>query len=115
MSASFSVAPQGGIMLLNVSPATSIGPVTPCSRMRTTFASSPVTHSLPASGGYTPGTPSPDAWWHAAQVVEKTCFPSDCAPATDGVYSTHADAARMRAVSYTHLRAHETPEHLVCR
>src|SRR5678816_4746491 len=23
--------------------------------------------------------------------------------------------ARERAVSYTHLRAHETPEHLVCR
>src|SRR5665254_19843 len=24
-------------------------------------------------------------------------------------------AAASRAVSYTHLRAHETPEHLVCR
>src|SRR5678816_190744 len=24
-------------------------------------------------------------------------------------------AATLRAVSYTHLRAHETPEHLVCR
>src|SRR5678816_4681968 len=28
-------------------------------------------------------------------------------PATDRVFS--------KAVSYTHLRAHETPEHLVCR
>src|SRR5678815_5957328 len=26
-----------------------------------------------------------------------------------------SDVARMEAVSYTHLRAHETPEHLVCR
>src|SRR5674536_128140 len=25
------------------------------------------------------------------------------------------DAGGMTAVSYTHLRAHETPEHLVCR
>ena len=25
------------------------------------------------------------------------------------------EAARVHAVSYTHLRAHETPEHLVCR
>eukprot|EP00658_Telonema_sp_P-2_P067357 TRINITY_DN56267_c0_g1_i4.p1 TRINITY_DN56267_c0_g1~~TRINITY_DN56267_c0_g1_i4.p1 ORF type:complete len:129 (-),score=19.34 TRINITY_DN56267_c0_g1_i4:53-439(-) len=32
-----------------------------------------------------------------------------------GVVLTVARAARVRAVSYTHLRAHETPEHLVCR
>eukprot|EP01015_Nassula_variabilis_P031886 TRINITY_DN7291_c0_g1_i2.p2 TRINITY_DN7291_c0_g1~~TRINITY_DN7291_c0_g1_i2.p2 ORF type:complete len:129 (+),score=49.44 TRINITY_DN7291_c0_g1_i2:61-447(+) len=25
------------------------------------------------------------------------------------------DGRRIRSVSYTHLRAHETPEHLVCR
>src|SRR5678815_5265809 len=29
-----------------------------------------------------------------------------------GVYKMTVD---MKAVSYTHLRAHETPEHLVCR
>src|SRR5678816_3271376 len=28
-------------------------------------------------------------------------------------FSVHMDG--LRAVSYTHLRAHETPEHLVCR
>src|SRR5674536_144687 len=27
----------------------------------------------------------------------------------------HAETAEEKAVSYTHLRAHETPEHLVCR
>src|SRR5678815_5562848 len=27
----------------------------------------------------------------------------------------HAAASRRTPVSYTHLRAHETPEHLVCR
>src|SRR5678816_1716975 len=26
-----------------------------------------------------------------------------------------AEGCRLLAVSYTHLRAHETPEHLVCR
>src|SRR5678815_96990 len=26
-----------------------------------------------------------------------------------------SDTAKIKAVSYTHLRAHETPEHLVCR
>src|SRR5678816_2826724 len=28
---------------------------------------------------------------------------------------TASDKVDIRAVSYTHLRAHETPEHLVCR
>eukprot|EP00658_Telonema_sp_P-2_P051162 TRINITY_DN39195_c0_g1_i1.p1 TRINITY_DN39195_c0_g1~~TRINITY_DN39195_c0_g1_i1.p1 ORF type:complete len:103 (-),score=43.65 TRINITY_DN39195_c0_g1_i1:61-369(-) len=27
----------------------------------------------------------------------------------------HQLSAKLNAVSYTHLRAHETPEHLVCR
>ena len=31
------------------------------------------------------------------------------------VWSTLAGLALFGAVSYTHLRAHETPEHLVCR
>src|SRR5678816_4860989 len=44
--------------------------------------------------------------------------------ATDGLnrlFSNHSDALRLARdiglgpVSYTHLRAHETPEHLVCR
>src|SRR5678815_4939616 len=53
---------------------------------------------------------------------------SECNPAMTGVQD-HKDMARRqlrdhgqprldalpRAVSYTHLRAHETPEHLVCR
>src|SRR5688572_20268752 len=54
MSASFIVPPQGGIMPLYVSPATSIGPVMPCRMMRASLPSSPVTHSLPTSGGKTP-------------------------------------------------------------
>src|SRR5678816_1381106 len=28
---------------------------------------------------------------------------------------SHVTGAALDAVSYTHLRAHETPEHLVCR
>ena len=31
------------------------------------------------------------------------------------VKAQHVLALSLRAVSYTHLRAHETPEHLVCR
>src|SRR5674536_220607 len=34
-------------------------------------------------------------------------------PAKAGKYKTAA--YQVKAVSYTHLRAHETPEHLVCR
>ena len=30
-------------------------------------------------------------------------------------HQVHLNAASSQAVSYTHLRAHETPEHLVCR
>ena len=32
-----------------------------------------------------------------------------------GVQSFHVVENATKAVSYTHLRAHETPEHLVCR
>src|SRR5678815_3540730 len=31
------------------------------------------------------------------------------------VVSTNCSCGNTRSVSYTHLRAHETPEHLVCR
>ena len=31
------------------------------------------------------------------------------------IAQAEAEAERLKAVSYTHLRAHETPEHLVCR
>src|SRR5678816_933763 len=37
-------------------------------------------------------------------------------PTTDRKYVVDASKiAGLKAVSYTHLRAHETPEHLVCR
>src|SRR5678815_708349 len=41
----------------------------------------------------------------------------DCPSLIGPVYSAvgRADAVPEKAVSYTHLRAHETPEHLVCR
>eukprot|EP00658_Telonema_sp_P-2_P040175 TRINITY_DN2873_c0_g1_i10.p1 TRINITY_DN2873_c0_g1~~TRINITY_DN2873_c0_g1_i10.p1 ORF type:complete len:169 (+),score=21.85 TRINITY_DN2873_c0_g1_i10:221-727(+) len=32
-----------------------------------------------------------------------------------GSAGTHPRTSRFKSVSYTHLRAHETPEHLVCR
>src|SRR5678815_3760445 len=32
-----------------------------------------------------------------------------------GVPGIDRERERVKAVSYTHLRAHETPEHLVCR
>src|SRR5678815_3940578 len=35
--------------------------------------------------------------------------------ATDDLFSYETTRAVVKAVSYTHLRAHETPEHLVCR
>src|SRR5678816_3395277 len=33
----------------------------------------------------------------------------------DDVHAMQTEAQYINAVSYTHLRAHETPEHLVCR
>src|SRR5678815_1061086 len=33
----------------------------------------------------------------------------------DGLVGTNLDFIDPSSVSYTHLRAHETPEHLVCR
>src|SRR5678816_4704017 len=40
-------------------------------------------------------------------------------PLEDGSWElvsfTHKDSRGTESVSYTHLRAHETPEHLVCR
>src|SRR5678815_565603 len=52
-----------------------------------------------------PAVPSPRAW---------TCSHLSTARKFTAV-STVATGPTTRAVSYTHLRAHETPEHLVCR
>ena len=54
----------------------------------------------------------------------RKCHPVCVAAATDNdefgddtgfVVSPHACSANLLTVSYTHLRAHETPEHPVCR
>eukprot|EP00658_Telonema_sp_P-2_P019973 TRINITY_DN17859_c0_g1_i1.p2 TRINITY_DN17859_c0_g1~~TRINITY_DN17859_c0_g1_i1.p2 ORF type:complete len:101 (+),score=10.33 TRINITY_DN17859_c0_g1_i1:333-635(+) len=37
------------------------------------------------------------------------------APNPPEIKDTNDDGVAAMAVSYTHLRAHETPEHLVCR
>src|SRR5678815_5574083 len=42
--------------------------------------------------------------WHIAEKESEWFSPSDS-----------SFMINYRAVSYTHLRAHETPEHLVCR
>src|SRR5678815_1518758 len=44
------------------------------------------------------------------QVGGQGHFPAEC-----GSYYSHLYALKHTPVSYTHLRAHETPEHLVCR
>src|SRR5678816_2966713 len=40
---------------------------------------------------------------------------TDPHPIKDGLEEAARRIAGSKAVSYTHLRAHETPEHLVCR
>src|SRR5678816_4663599 len=40
---------------------------------------------------------------------------NDLAVANNGTFTFSAQLTNTAAVSYTHLRAHETPEHLVCR
>src|SRR5678815_717841 len=47
------------------------------------------------------------------QILAPIPLPTSC---RDGyAFRQHVAAARRNTVSYTHLRAHETPEHLVCR
>src|SRR5678815_3240690 len=73
--------------------------------------------------------PPPPRYDHVVIVVEEnkgynTIIGSSSAPyinklATEGVNFTNFYAFKHtsapNSVSYTHLRAHETPEHLVCR
>src|SRR5678816_4723027 len=54
----------------------------------------------------------------APQLVQKALRLESYAAPNDGHILADADRTRqilLNAVSYTHLRAHETPEHLVCR
>src|SRR5665254_23446 len=50
----------------------------------------------------------------ASDVYKRQKLPRASAPNTSPS-DIHRFSARMTPVSYTHLRAHETPEHLVCR
>src|SRR5678816_1051101 len=57
---------------------------------------------------------------HAEELIQvRRVAGSDLQSAVDVGYpvrvSVHEDVDRDLPVSYTHLRAHETPEHLVCR
>eukprot|EP00658_Telonema_sp_P-2_P078963 TRINITY_DN7525_c0_g1_i4.p1 TRINITY_DN7525_c0_g1~~TRINITY_DN7525_c0_g1_i4.p1 ORF type:complete len:129 (+),score=18.15 TRINITY_DN7525_c0_g1_i4:134-520(+) len=42
-------------------------------------------------------------------------WPRGCIGAKGGLHILHSTVQGHTTVSYTHLRAHETPEHLVCR
>src|SRR5678815_3707490 len=50
----------------------------------------------------------------AADFVDSATVYVDIQPASTEA-AQFVDSATVLAVSYTHLRAHETPEHLVCR
>jgi hypothetical protein len=47
---------------------TVIEPERPSTSTLMVRARSAISQSLLASGGYTGGTPAPEAWWHIAQV-----------------------------------------------
>jgi len=53
---------KAGIEPLYVTPATSIGPFSPCSTICSEISAGPLTHDEPANGGNTPGRPCPAAW-----------------------------------------------------
>src|SRR4030095_15669909 len=72
---------NAGIAPLYVAPLTVSGPLMPCSMMAAAVVSGPVTHSDPASGGKTPGSPAPVAWWQAAHADAYVAAPSTSAPA----------------------------------
>src|SRR5665254_21620 len=50
-------------------------------------------------------------------IRDRTCPPGSSRASPSSTCSTRhvSPAGPARPVSYTHLRAHETPEHLVCR
>eukprot|EP00658_Telonema_sp_P-2_P020557 TRINITY_DN18131_c0_g2_i1.p1 TRINITY_DN18131_c0_g2~~TRINITY_DN18131_c0_g2_i1.p1 ORF type:complete len:238 (-),score=97.67 TRINITY_DN18131_c0_g2_i1:12-725(-) len=50
-----------------------------------------------------------------ARVDASKCMAVQLVDKLIGEEKDKANLDRLRAVSYTHLRAHETPEHLVCR
>src|SRR5678815_2270796 len=51
--------------------------------------------------------------WQAAKYA--FCHPAARVVAVDVSTTSLEHTERLKPVSYTHLRAHETPEHLVCR
>eukprot|EP00658_Telonema_sp_P-2_P042052 TRINITY_DN30139_c0_g1_i3.p1 TRINITY_DN30139_c0_g1~~TRINITY_DN30139_c0_g1_i3.p1 ORF type:complete len:113 (-),score=21.37 TRINITY_DN30139_c0_g1_i3:9-347(-) len=66
--------------------------------------------------------PDPEDRWTAEQLIQHPFFVEDDhrsmgSSASESLSSyEHEDPNETEyAVSYTHLRAHETPEHLVCR
>eukprot|EP00658_Telonema_sp_P-2_P063454 TRINITY_DN5218_c0_g1_i1.p1 TRINITY_DN5218_c0_g1~~TRINITY_DN5218_c0_g1_i1.p1 ORF type:complete len:122 (-),score=34.39 TRINITY_DN5218_c0_g1_i1:59-424(-) len=57
-------------------------------------------------------------YWSLASSISWGVLWLDLAPGTNQEFSSSASIAvrtLSKPVSYTHLRAHETPEHLVCR
>src|SRR5678815_2941719 len=52
--------------------------------------------------------------WHANQAGRYNILHGIKAPQS-GYWKNNPHADCIDSVSYTHLRAHETPEHLVCR
>ena len=65
-----------------------------------------------------PGVKLPEYKTSGASGVDLIAFikePINLEPKTSVLIPTGLSVAFSEAVSYTHLRAHETPEHLVCR
>src|SRR5678816_1513592 len=48
------------------------------------------------------------------EVIKSGALTHDTMESEDFRVRVYGDSAVVTAVSYTHLRAHETPEHLVC-
>ena len=65
-------------------------------------------------------SPTPTPYLHKAASDKEAEEDDDntdavLATAVESEFGRTTDPVRMYTVSYTHLRAHETPEHLVCR
>src|SRR5678815_730366 len=56
-----------------------------------------------------------DALIDAAEKFDEMALAEILGPDSYDIIHTGEPARDREAVSYTHLRAHETPEHLVCR
>src|SRR5678815_5927498 len=60
-------------------------------------------------------TPLVNHWWNVPLYISARGLTTSAMSYNERIFEIEFDFIDHLSVSYTHLRAHETPEHLVCR